>query len=174
MQFRFMAIATCSFTNVLISAAFVTAVSGFGPCPLPSLRLSKAYTATVILGTRTTPGKATGAGLTRLFVSDVGSDLPEIDFDLDDIPSAADFIEPIVPLSVQKDSVPPLSSTTRAGAGAPTQSATPGTFSKQQQFNQQPDYGKGKDMPNTYVRCGTCSSHFAIRPEDLGERGKGR
>ena len=171
MQFRFMAIATCSFTNVLISAAaIVTVVSGFGPfpCPLPSVRLSRG---TTTIGTRTAPGKAPGAGFSHLFVADVGSDLPEVDFDLDDIPPAADFIEPLVPLSVQKESAPPLPSTTRA---PPPAGGTSGTFSKQQQFNQQPDYGKGKDMPNTYVRCGTCSSHFAIRPEDLGERGKGR
>ena len=110
-------------------------------------------------------------------------DLPEIDFDfdfdLDDIPLGADFIEPLVSgsgsVSVEATSTTPATTTATATATT-TPTSSGGTFSssRSQQFNMQPEYGKGKEMPNTYVRCGTCSSHFAIRPEDLGERGKGR
>jgi predicted Zn finger-like uncharacterized protein len=40
--------------------------------------------------------------------------------------------------------------------------------------NKQPEYGVSLDVPNTYVRCSSCQSHYAITPEDLGARGKGR
>lgn len=35
-------------------------------------------------------------------------------------------------------------------------------------------YGVSVDMPNTYVRCGRCSAAYALTPEDLGTKGKGR
>lgn len=40
--------------------------------------------------------------------------------------------------------------------------------------NKQPEYGQSLALPDSYVRCGGCQSHFALTPEDLGERGKGR
>mmetsp|Transcript_2673 Transcript_2673/g.3965 ORF Transcript_2673/g.3965 Transcript_2673/m.3965 type:complete len:211 (-) Transcript_2673:293-925(-) len=40
--------------------------------------------------------------------------------------------------------------------------------------SKQAEYGKSLELPDTYVRCGACHSHFAIAEEDLGTRGKGR
>jgi len=39
--------------------------------------------------------------------------------------------------------------------------------------NNQPLYGKSLELPDTYVRCGRCSTSFAMTAEDLG-MGKGR
>jgi len=38
----------------------------------------------------------------------------------------------------------------------------------------QKEYGVTLDMPETYARCGRCSTSFALTSEDLGDRGKGR
>eukprot|EP00565_Helicotheca_tamesis_P003409 CAMPEP_0185732060 /NCGR_PEP_ID=MMETSP1171-20130828/14829_1 /TAXON_ID=374046 /ORGANISM="Helicotheca tamensis, Strain CCMP826" /LENGTH=220 /DNA_ID=CAMNT_0028401451 /DNA_START=98 /DNA_END=760 /DNA_ORIENTATION=- len=38
----------------------------------------------------------------------------------------------------------------------------------------QKEYGVTTDLPSTYVRCGRCSTSFALQSEDLGDRGKGR
>jgi len=40
--------------------------------------------------------------------------------------------------------------------------------------SQQVEYGQSLPLPDTYVRCGGCQSHFALTEEDLGDRGKGR
>lgn len=40
--------------------------------------------------------------------------------------------------------------------------------------NNQKEYGKSLDLPDTYVRCGKCQTLYALKPEDLGDRGKGR
>eukprot|EP00546_Thalassionema_frauenfeldii_P006423 CAMPEP_0178930068 /NCGR_PEP_ID=MMETSP0786-20121207/21005_1 /TAXON_ID=186022 /ORGANISM="Thalassionema frauenfeldii, Strain CCMP 1798" /LENGTH=210 /DNA_ID=CAMNT_0020606505 /DNA_START=81 /DNA_END=713 /DNA_ORIENTATION=+ len=40
--------------------------------------------------------------------------------------------------------------------------------------SKQAEYGKSLELPDTYVRCGNCYTSFAIAPDDLGERGKGR
>jgi len=40
--------------------------------------------------------------------------------------------------------------------------------------DRQKSYGKGLELPKTYVRCGRCSVAYALQPEDLGTRGKGR
>jgi len=38
----------------------------------------------------------------------------------------------------------------------------------------QAEYGKALELPGTYVRCGSCKAHFALAPDDLGVKGKGR
>lgn len=40
--------------------------------------------------------------------------------------------------------------------------------------SKQAEYGKSLELPDTYVNCGNCHTSFAISPDDLGERGKGR
>ena len=35
-------------------------------------------------------------------------------------------------------------------------------------------YGKGLDLPETYVMCGRCKTAYALQADDLGTRGKGR
>lgn len=37
----------------------------------------------------------------------------------------------------------------------------------------QPKYGNDLPLPSTYVRCGHCQASFALKPEDLGDKGKG-
>lgn len=37
--------------------------------------------------------------------------------------------------------------------------------------NNQAKYGKDLPLPQTYVRCGSCQSLFAITPDDIGGRG---
>lgn len=41
-------------------------------------------------------------------------------------------------------------------------------------FSQQAEYGQSLEFPETYVKCGKCQSVYAIKEEDLGEKGKGR
>ena len=133
----------------------------------------------VMMTARRTPS----TGRSRLFVTDssLGNDaIPELDFNLDDVPPAVDFMEPLVAVSAStstsdlNDSVAATLPATSTPTPTTSSSTSSGFSSRPEQFNQQPEYGNGKEMPNTYVRCGTCSSHFAIRPDDLGERGKGR
>ena len=38
----------------------------------------------------------------------------------------------------------------------------------------QSKYGNDLPIPSSYVRCGRCQSLFALKPEDLGPKGKGR
>lgn len=40
--------------------------------------------------------------------------------------------------------------------------------------SKQAEYGQSLELPDTYIKCGSCHSVFAISPDDLGERGKGR
>mmetsp|Transcript_20706 Transcript_20706/g.59363 ORF Transcript_20706/g.59363 Transcript_20706/m.59363 type:complete len:138 (-) Transcript_20706:1676-2089(-) len=35
-------------------------------------------------------------------------------------------------------------------------------------------YGKDVDLPETYVMCGRCKTAYALQPDDLGPKGKGR
>ena len=103
--------------------------------------------------------------LSQLFVG--ASDFPELDLDLNDIPPAADFVDPIE-LPVIR------SSTTASQAPQRRPQQQQQQEQRQQPSNNQAENGQAKDMPNTYVRCGSCNSLFAVKPDDLGERGKGR
>jgi len=38
--------------------------------------------------------------------------------------------------------------------------------------NDQEKYGVSLELPDTYVRCGQCAAAFAIKPDDLGARGR--
>ena len=35
-------------------------------------------------------------------------------------------------------------------------------------------YGNEIDLPETYVMCGRCKTAYALQPDDLGPKGKGR
>ena len=40
--------------------------------------------------------------------------------------------------------------------------------------NNQPEYGKSLEVPDTYVRCGRCETSYSLKESDLGEKGRGR
>ena len=40
--------------------------------------------------------------------------------------------------------------------------------------NNQPEYGKSLEVPETYVRCGRCETSYSLKESDLGEKGRGR
>jgi len=76
-------------------------------------------------------------------------------------------------------SAPLYSATTEDAAVEPKEkptltkpTLTKPTLTKPQE-SKQPLYGKSLDMPDTYVRCGKCSTSFAMTEDDLGQ-GKGR
>lgn len=64
----------------------------------------------------------------------------------------------------------------RAFSVATTPSSAEGISSDQKEKGKssQQEYGKSLPLPSTYARCASCQAHFALRPEDLGETGKGR
>ena len=135
----------------VVLAMLVAAVSAFGPSVQQS-RVSSRF---------------------ALF-ADVESTQPKEPEPTQEPPAAAVVVAPEAAAVVAPEAAAaaPAEAAVAAAAVAPAAAAAPRTAG--QQFNLQPEYGKGKELPNTYVRCGTCQSHFAIKPEDLGERGKGR
>ena len=40
--------------------------------------------------------------------------------------------------------------------------------------SQQAEYGQSLEFPETYVKCGKCQSVYAIKEQDLGDKGRGR
>lgn len=58
------------------------------------------------------------------------------------------------------------SSSSSSALGSSSSEKTPAPSS-------QPEYGKTKELPGTYVRCGRCATSYAIAATDLGT-GKGR
>jgi hypothetical protein len=99
------------------------------------------------------------------------------DIDLDEIPPAADFIDPTATW------VKTSSSTTTATTATSSTRREYATAVGNEKTNETPSSSVAPNgsavaaatASNTYVRCGVCSSHFAITPEELGgERSKGR
>jgi len=74
-------------------------------------------------------------------------------------------IEPsaTTPPTPATDATPPTPAT---DASSSTETAKAGITSDQEK------YGLSLDLPDTYVRCGQCAAAFAIKPEDLGARGR--
>jgi hypothetical protein len=61
-----------------------------------------------------------------------------------------------------------------SAAAAPAAAAPAAAAPAAAASSSQSDYGGSLPLPNTYVRCSKCQAHFALQPDDLGERGKGR
>jgi predicted Zn finger-like uncharacterized protein len=62
---------------------------------------------------------------------------------------------------------------TVGGEGALLSSTAEEVAPNKTDANNQANYGKDLELPDTYVRCGRCATSFAIKAEDLGN-GKGR
>lgn len=59
-------------------------------------------------------------------------------------------------------------------ADASASSPSPGGEANVARGERQKLYGESLEMPKTYVRCGRCGAAYALQPDDLGTRGKGR
>ena len=61
-----------------------------------------------------------------------------------------------------------------AAADAPASDAAPSADVNVDAGDRQKLYGNDVDMPETYVMCGRCKTAYALQPDDLGPKGKGR
>jgi len=66
----------------------------------------------------------------------------------------------------------PAEASPPATESAPAASAPAAAAKTEGPSNNQAAYGKTKDMPGTYVRCGRCATSYALAADDLGT-GKG-
>ena len=61
-----------------------------------------------------------------------------------------------------------------AVADAPASDAAPSADVNVDAGDRQKLYGNDIDLPETYVMCGRCKTAYALQPDDLGPKGKGR
>ena len=61
-----------------------------------------------------------------------------------------------------------------AAADAPASDAAPSADVNVDAGDRQKLYGNDMDLPETYVMCGRCKTAYALQPDDLGPKGKGR
>ena len=61
-----------------------------------------------------------------------------------------------------------------AVADAPASDAAPSADVNVDAGDRQKLYGNDMDLPETYVMCGRCKTAYAMQPDDLGPKGKGR
>ena len=61
-----------------------------------------------------------------------------------------------------------------AAADAPASDAAPSADVNVDAGDRQKLYGNDIDLPETYVMCGRCKTAYALQPDDLGPKGKGR
>ena len=59
-------------------------------------------------------------------------------------------------------------------ADAPASDAAPSADVNVDAGDRQKLYGNDMDLPETYVMCGRCKTAYALQPDDLGPKGKGR
>lgn len=59
-------------------------------------------------------------------------------------------------------------------ADAPASDAAPSADVNVDAGDRQKLYGNDIDLPETYVMCGRCKTAYALQPDDLGPKGKGR
>ena len=86
--------------------------------------------------------------------------------------STAESSSPAPAAEVSAPAPAEVSSPAAESAPAPAASAPAEAAKTEGPTNNQAAYGKTKDMPGTYVRCGRCATSYALATDDLGG-GKG-